>query len=72
MNNAKYFILMENTLDVENKDIYDVQIDYLNQGYLNDILKIYRKNIGNEYYLIGKNNDIIIFAIKIILMPIDK
>lgn len=72
MNNAKYFILMENTLDIENKDIYDVQIDYLNQGYLNDILKIYRKKIGNEYYLIGKNNDIIIFAIKIILMPIDK
>lgn len=71
MNNAKYFILMNNALNIDVKNITEVQIDYLNQGYLNDNIKLYQKISNNEYYLIGKKDENIVFAIKVILVPID-
>ena len=37
---------------------------FLNQGYLDDVISVYVKKENNEYYLVGKNNDKIIFVIK--------
>ena len=65
MNNAKYLIILSDTLKL-NKDelIVEVQVDYLNQGYLDDVISIFVKKENNEYYIVGKNQDKIIFVIK--------
>lgn len=65
MNNAKYFVLMMDALNLnENEVLNEIQVDYINQGYLNRIIDIYKKKIDNTYYLLGKDEDKIIFAIK--------
>lgn len=70
MNNAKYFILIENVLSLSEEQLIDeIQVDYINQGYLNRYLDIYIKKIDNEYYIIGKDEDNIIFVSKVKIMP---
>lgn len=70
MNNAKYLNVMMNALNLSNVDnIYQLQIDYINQGYFNEVIDVYKKEEQDFTYLIGKNLDKIIFAIKIKLMP---
>lgn len=65
MNNAKYLIIMMDALNLkENENIEDLQVDYINQGYLGRVLDIYKKKENDYYYLIGKDEEKIIFAIK--------
>jgi len=65
MNNAKYLVLMMNALALkENEEFVEVQVDYINQGYLGRKIDIYKKKVDNIYYLVGKDEDNVIFAIK--------
>ena len=66
MNNAKYFVIMMDALNLDENDVIEeVQIDYLNQGYLDKSIDVYKKKEEDYYYLVGKDEDKIIFAIKV-------
>ena len=61
----KYLVLMMNALALkENEEFVEVQVDYINQGYLGRKIDIYKKKVDNIYYLVGKDEDNVIFAIK--------
>ena len=66
MNNAKYLVIMMNALNLdESQMIEDIQVDYINQGYFGKIISVYKKEVENEIYLLGKEEEKIIFAIKV-------
>ena len=66
-NNVKYvkFILDNLGSDIlDIKQISDIQLDYLKESKENDLIKLYRKEINNNYYYQFKiDNDIILKAI---------
>ena len=65
MNNAKYLMILSDALRFTKDElIEEVQVDYLNQGYLDDVISVYSKKENNEYYIVGKNLDKVIFVIK--------
>ncbi len=63
MNNAKYLQLMINSMSVE-KEIIEVQIDYINQGFYNHKIDLYKKIENDNYFLLGMDEEKIIFVIK--------
>lgn len=65
MNNAKYLVLMMDALNLnENEVIEEVQVDYLNQGYLGRNIHVYQKRENKYCFLVGKDEEKIIFSIK--------
>lgn len=65
MNNAKYLLMMMNALRLDENEYFDnIQVDYLNQGYLDHNIDVYKKKVDNVYYLLGKDEEKIIFVIK--------
>jgi acyl-ACP thioesterase len=65
MNNAKYLVILMDSLNLNKDDlIEEIQVDYINQGYKDHILKVYLKKENNINYLVGKDLDNIIFVIK--------
>lgn len=65
MNNAKYLVVLMDSLNLSKDEIIEeIQVDYINQGYKDHILNIYLKKEDNQYYLVGKDLDNIIFVIK--------
>jgi acyl-ACP thioesterase len=65
MNNAKYLVILMDSLNLNKDDlIEEIQVDYINQGYKDHVLKVYLKKENNINYLVGKDLDNIIFVIK--------
>ena len=46
-----------------------LQIDYINQGYLGHTLSLFKYSDNNIKYLLGKDEDKVIFIIKLKIMP---
>lgn len=59
MNNTNYASLVVNAID--NKNIKHFEINYLNECKLNDEIDIFSINTEQGEYIIGKNNDVVVF-----------
>ena len=67
-NNTKYFNLFYDAHPLsENEQIKEIQIDYIEQCFLNEQVDVYQKVVDNEIYLFGKVNEKIVFNIKVTL-----
>ena len=65
MNNAKYLVILMDSLNLNKDDlIEEIQVDYINQGYKDHVLKVYLKKENHTMYIVGKDLDNIIFVIK--------
>ena len=67
-NNTRYFNLFYDAHPLsENEQIQEIQIDYIEQCFLNEQVDVYQKVVDNEIYLFGKVNEKIVFNIKVTL-----
>ena len=67
MNNCNYARLIYDVIDIDNKKIKSFEISFLNEAILNDLIEIYRKKIGNDWFVLGKVNSNICFKAKVSL-----
>ena len=62
MNNAKYSEIVFDALNLSSYEVIkQVQINFINEVKLDEIIEIYKTNIDKNYYIIGKVGDKISF-----------